>query len=105
MPQMNKTPLKQRLQQVISMESNPLTIFDVFIEDYFMGLSSVSGDSYFMNMYHNVISNERPLNEIDFFLASVPQALDTLPEVERLSLLLEILVKPFARLHEQEESL
>jgi len=100
MSQTKRIPLKQRLQQVVSMESNSLTIFDVFIEDYFAGLSRISGDSYFLNMYHNVISNERPLNEADFFLASVPQALDISPEVERLSLLLEILVKPFARLRE-----
>lgn len=78
-------------------------IFEVFLEDYFAGLSRLSSNSYFMNLYHNEICNESPINDKDFFLASVPQALDALPPTKRDKLLLQILVEPFALLEQEEK--
>lgn len=101
--QIERIPLKRRLQQITPTGATPLAIFEVFIDDYFTGLARISNDIYFINLYENVISNEDPLYEKSYFLTSVPQALDVLPPKERDALLLKILVEPFARLQEKEE--
>ena len=98
-----RIPLQKRLQEATSKNSNFLVIFEVFLEDYFAGLSRLSGNSYFMNLYHNEICNESPINDKDYFLASVPQALDALPPNERDKLLLQILVEPFSLLKQEEK--
>ena len=98
-----RIPLQKRLQKATSKNSNFLVIFEVFLEDYFAGLSRLSGNSYFMNLYHNEICNESPTSDKDYFLASVPQALDTLPPNERDKLLLQILVEPFSLLKQEEK--
>lgn len=51
-------PLKQRLQEVATNTPNFLAVFEIYLDEYFQGLTDISGNPYFMNYYQNQISND-----------------------------------------------
>lgn len=103
MEKMKQIPLKQRLQKVAANTPNFLVAFEIYLEEYFQGLTDIGGNPYFVNYYQNQIRNDARIQTTDILLATLLQSLDSVPYCEQMELLMTIFVEPFAILSEYEK--
>jgi len=98
MEKVNRIPLKERLNMETGNEPNFLKAFEIYLDEYFEGLTDISNNSYFINWYQNEIRYAKGIDDTDILLAAIPQSLDRLPYSERIELLMTIFLKPFAEM-------
>lgn len=96
MKKVKRIPLNLRLQMAGTNIPNFLAVFEVFVDDYFEGLTQISENSYFTKVYHNQSSKINCSQDVAILLTEMPHVTDSFPRKEGIEMMYEILVEPFA---------
>jgi len=98
-----KIPLKERLQKAGCNVPNFLCVFEIFIEDYFKGMTQISGNPYFDMIYQSKIGKNNHNDEVAIFFAEMPQVARSMKEEEASELIYLILIEPFALIEKNKK--
>lgn len=95
MEAMQKMPLERRLQSAGTVIPNFLCAFELFVDDYFDGISQMTNNSYFAEIYSGEVQQYN-CYETDKVLAEIVFMAESLSPCERARLLYRLLIEPFA---------
>ena len=95
MEAMQKIPLERRLQSAGMVTPNFLCAFELFVDDYFDGISQITNNPYFAEVYSNEVQQYN-CQETDKVLAEIVFMAESLSLCERERLLYRLLIEPFA---------
>lgn len=93
-----KISLDERLRRAPANIHNSLSVFEMFCDDFFNGMTQLSGDGYYMETYVNYIEKHIGEGNREPILCEMVPICDALPIVEKREMLFRILMEPFARL-------
>lgn len=97
-----RIPLDERIQKDNKEKPDFLKVFELFTDDYFIGLSQISHDLYFANRYKEFIHEKE--GNAPHLLSVCMHHIDTLPKEDRDLFLYYTLIEPFAKIPAFERS-
>ena len=97
-----RIPLNARIWKGNKEKPDFLRVFELYTDDYFIGLSEISRDLYFVDRYENFIYEKE--GNTPHLLSVCMHHVDTLPEEDRDLFLYYTLIEPFAKIPAFERS-
>lgn len=94
--------LEWRIKEETGKKPDFLKVFELFTDDYFIGLSRISGSFHFADRYKNFISRKE--GGTPHLLSVCMHYLASLSEEDRALFLYYTLIEPFAKIPELERS-
>ena len=94
--------LEWRIEEETGKKPDFLKVFELFTDDYFIGLSKISGNLHFADRYENFISAKEC--GTPHLLSVCMHYLDSLSEEDRALFLYYTLIEPFVKIPELERS-
>lgn len=98
-----KIPLKERFQTAKTNKPNFLATFELFVNDFFLEIAKITGNTYFESVYYSFVAEYNDQNG-GCVLTEIVHRADELPSEEKLDLLYTVLVEPFAALNYRKEA-
>ncbi len=95
-----RIPLKERIQKIKNQKPDFLGIFNVYVEDYHVGLAWLDGNDYFRDAYFKRI---RSIEEAVESALTIPEFFDILDDTDFDEILYQMLVEPFIKIKNFEK--
>lgn len=97
-----RIPLDERIEKDNKEKPDFLKVFELFTDDYFIGLSEISHDLYFANCYEDFIREKE--QNTPHLLSVCMHYIDMLSEEDKNLFLYYTLIEPFAKIPSFERS-
>lgn len=94
MSNVERISLKKRLESVESDENVFLPVFDIFAEDYFNELVSITGDEKYRNIYEKEVRGYEKVADTQYFLNELVSVAEC--KSEKADFLYRTLIEPFS---------
>lgn len=88
-----RIPLEERLKKVKCLRTDFLSIFSVYVDDYWKALYEINGNAYFERAYKNAVDEAKETGYV--LMARYITEADELPIDQESQRLYDILIEPF----------